>query len=211
MTRTFCGIGISLGLLAASGFGQTPAPASAPPPRCLPTGPMPTAPGAPLPPTNCPSPVRTATGPVPDTTAFRFLFLQVMAVEARADSLKAQGKDDTIARESIRRTIHLTNQGAALLKQVAQQCNSDYAAVSKGQTSQVQQLRAQYPDPSNAPAEVFQSLSGLKAQRESVIAGCMQTLRTGMGNGLYQILYNYVMSTVAPGITHVDPLAGVAN
>ena len=39
----------------------------------------------------------------------------------------------------------------------------------------------------------------------------MQTLRTGMGNGLYQILYNYVMSTVAPGITHVDPLAGVAN
>src|SRR5579863_1493739 len=100
MRPLFCS-GVSLILLAVSGFGQGRN-LPPPPPRCLPVGPMPSTPG-PLPPTNCPAPFRAATGPVPDTTAFRFLFKEVMMVEADANRRKAQGKDDTVAREHIRR------------------------------------------------------------------------------------------------------------
>jgi hypothetical protein len=140
--------------------------------------------------------------PAPETTGFRFFFVQVMAMESLADRVKAQGKDDTATRAAVQRAAQLTDQEAALLKQVAQQCNADYAAETARGTSAVNNLRTQAQNASVTAAAVSQQISALEAQRASVIGACMQALETGMGFTRFLVLRGYVGAKVA--VKHVD-------
>jgi hypothetical protein len=122
-----------------------------------------------------------------------------MEIESLADRLKAQGKDDTTVRGVIQKDANLSGQEASLLKQVAQQCNTAYAAQTAAGTSAVSSLRQQYPPVAGAPrpAAVTQQLAALEAQRAAIVAGCMQQLQTGMGHDRFFNLDLYVLVHVA--------------
>jgi hypothetical protein len=138
-----------------------------------------------------------------------------MAMESLADRVKAQGKDDTATRAAVQKAAQLTDQEAVLLKQVAQQCNSDYDAETARGVSAVTDLRKQYLSSSASPAAIAQQISALEAQRAAVIGGCMQELETGMGFKRFLVLRGYVGAHVVGNVKHVDmnlqPGAGVAS
>jgi hypothetical protein len=145
-----------------------------------------------------PVPGRTPSYPPKETAGFRAYFAQIMAIESLADRLKAQGKDDTTARGAIQKDAGLSAQEAGLLKEVAQQCNADYAAQTAVGTSAVNSLRQQYPPVAGAPSPpaVTQQLAALEAQRTAIVAGCMQQLQTAMGHVRFGYLDLYVLVRV---------------
>lgn len=148
--------------------------------------------------------------PAPETTGFRFFFIQVMSMESLADRVKAQGKDDTATRAAVQKAAQLTDQEAGLLKQIARQCNTDYEAETARGTGAVNDLRKQAQNGSVSAAAISQQLNTLEAQRAAIIGGCMQQLEIGMGFKRFLALRGYVGAHVEGNIKHVDvvPKAG---
>jgi hypothetical protein len=85
-----------------------------------------------------------------------------MALESLADRVKAQGKDDTAMRATIKNAAKLTDQEADLLKQVARHCNTDYDTETARGTSTVKDLRKQYQSGSVSPAALSQQSARLR-------------------------------------------------
>lgn len=157
-----------------------------------------------------PAPVAAKTlspNPIPDSVLFHFFFLHVASVEKAANSLKAQGKDDTIARGYFKSRAGLTDVETSLLKELAASCNADFATQSQAAVAQVNQLRAQYGQPSSFPPAGLQRIKDLDAQRNGVITDCQQRLQTGMGAARYQRLYAFVRQTESPAVKRTAPAA----
>jgi hypothetical protein len=118
---------------------------------------------------------------------FRAYFVQIMEIESAADQLKAQGKDDSVLRGTIQKAATLTDRETSLLKQIAGQCNNDYDAETAQAMQAVNSLKQQNPGTTaaTAPPEVTQQLAALEAKRTAIVAGCMLSLKAGMGNARF--------------------------
>lgn len=99
---------------------------------------------------------------LPDSTIFRFFFINVMGLEAAADRLKAQGQEDRYMRQKLASDAALTGSEAALVKDVARGCNSDYESATKAGVQVIQDLRKQYPRGATAPPSVAAQIAALE-------------------------------------------------
>ena len=137
--------------------------------------------------------------PAKDISGFRAFFLQVTVLDSLADRLKAQGKDDNAVRGAIQKDARLTAQETSLLKEIAPQCNAAEAAQASSNSTVISGLRQQYPPVAGTapPAAVTQKLAALQAQRDAIIAGCIQQLKVGMGTERFLHLDLFVLVHVA--------------
>jgi hypothetical protein len=138
---------------------------------------------------------------LPDSTIFRFFFIHVMALETAADRLKAQGLEDDSMRQKLASEAALTGKEAALVKDVARSCNTDYESASRAAVAVARDLQKQYPNRATAPPSVAAQVSALEAQRAQVITNCIETLQAGMPPSRFQMLHDWVVANEAPHIT----------
>lgn len=139
-----------------------------------------------------------------DYLLFRFFFIHVMSVESAADNLKANGRDDTAARSKFRDAAKLTGAEAELLKSVAGRCLADLEAHARTEVAAaVQNIKAQHPGilrASDLPPAAAAQLDAVQARHEEIVADHVQALKSALGAGRFQKLYEFVRGTEAPRI-----------
>ena len=137
-------------------------------------------------------------GPIPDEIRFLFFFLHLSTSETQAKGVPSP------ARRALQATVGLTDTEFSLLREVALSCKDSYDAKTRTGGDEVRALAAQNPRGKAPPAAVAARIDALERERNSVITGCMNSLKRGINAARYAQLENYVRVQGA-NIRYVDP------
>ena len=159
-------------------------------------------------PAYCQSPPASKLTNVPDFVLYDHFLFRVVWLENQANSLKAQGKDDTFMRSWMQTKAGLSDQETASLKAIATDCRATPSAI----VSAVRSLAA-----AGANFATSQQVQSLASQRRQTVLDHMGQLQTALGPARFAVLDAYVRQTVkipigpaAPPPASVKPPGGPA-
>jgi predicted transglutaminase-like cysteine proteinase len=135
---------------------------------------------------------------VPDHVIYRIFFSHVEQQEHAAEALEAEGKDGSGMREHDQRSSGLTQNEAALMKQVAFDCNQSLKDKNEKVHSDIDAYRMQHPEQSRAipPGEMSQAIS----DRNEAVTEHIAQLRTMLGEQSFKKLDTYVRILIQPKV-----------
>jgi len=125
------------------------------------------------------SPPANQTTTVPNYILYDRFLHRVMWYQGIADSLKAQGKNDSFMRSWIRMNAGLTAQEESTLEAIATDCEASTSAAISA---------AQALIPTAASPGVAQQIQALLSQRQQAVMSHMSQLQTAFGPARYAVL-----------------------
>ncbi len=139
---------------------------------------------------------------VPEDVLFNFFFRHISSSESQA---KSKGKSDSSVKQTLKKSVGLTDTEFSLLKEVALSCNDAFDAKSRAGNAEVRQLAGQKAQKSAPPPAVAVRIEALERERTKVITDCQDSLKRGMGAARYAQLYNYVPKSEGATARYIDP------
>jgi transglutaminase/protease-like cytokinesis protein 3 len=133
---------------------------------------------------------------VPDYITYRIFFSHVDELDLEADKLDAQGKDGNDLRTHDQRLSGLTDGEAALMKQIAHDCNQNLQTQKAKVHEDIEAYRAQNHAHAGSmpPGEMEKSIE----MRNETVTSHLAELRSALGENSFQKLDKYVRNMIQP-------------
>jgi len=138
-------------------------------------------------PAYCQSPPATNPTTVPEYVLYDHFLSRVVWFETRANSLKAQGKDDGFLRSWMQQYAGLTSQETANLKAIAADCHAQTSA----NLSAARAVAA-----AGAYTAGSQQAQSLASQQQQTVLGHISQLQAAFGAARFAVLDRFVHETV---------------
>jgi hypothetical protein len=146
------------------------------------------------------SPSTFATGQL-----YHALFKQVAIFQQMANALQAKGKNNSGALHEVKRRVGLTDAEEAALNTIAATSIAAFEAGEKSANAIVTQFVNQNAKGTPMPTALQQQYQAQKGQDLQAVLSAVQQLQTAFGQARFQILDNYVRTSVAKGVNTTPP------
>ena len=154
-----------------------------------------------------PSPPPATPSSLPADVLYRAFFRHVEALDQAAAAVESkQGKNGSDLRNYYQRILGLTDQEAAVLKQVASACNHAVQQQDERARNVINAARSQTPRLLASAAAIPAPPAALKQLgegRTSISTAYLQSLQSSLGSGAATKLDDYVRKKFAPNVSSV--------
>ncbi len=153
----------------------------------------------------------TDPGPAPTVPAavlYRLYFQHLETLDAFAARLEAAGREGGAWRTHEQQAVGLSEEDGASLKQVAHDCLQAVRAVDARAKDVATSFRAANPNGAFRTLPPPPELAELQDEQTATLSGCMDRLRTALGEDTFQHLDSYIQTRFGASVTQTTENPG---